>query len=89
MSAAPEPADRAVCAAKGCDRPAMVRGLCTRHYRHLLEEKHLPLAGEVPDFTGQDDPSEAARHPVFVRMPAAPSDRSYVGCAAYIAVPAF
>lgn len=89
MSAGSEPPARALCAAKGCDRPAVARRLCTRHYRHFLKDEDVPLAGEVPDFTGQDDPRETSRHPVFVRMPPAPSDRSYVGCSADIAVPAF
>ena len=60
-----------------------------RHYRRLLKKEPVTLTGEVPDFTGQDDLKETSRRPIFVRMPAAPSDRSYVGCSADIPVPAF
>jgi hypothetical protein len=60
-----------------------------RHYRHLLKQENIILASETPDFTGHDDLEETSRRSIFVRMPAAPSDRSYVGCSADIAVPAF
>ena len=89
MSTTSGPANRAASTAKGCGRPAVARGLCMRHYQHLLKKKHVALAGEAPDFTGQDDPRETSRRPVFVRMPAVPSAGSYIGCTAYIAVPAF